>query len=467
MLKYLVLAIAITIPQTAAGQCIGGNCPLPSGGLFAPQPQQQQRPPGEPLKYPGWMCYVEGGLGFHVGGGLVATCYHGSSKEVTYQGKTYPARYITGRSLNAGDVAILKTDIEFKETVHVCDASPPIGAVVFWQGGSGRVTGKDADSLYVSCHYRLGDSGGPVWTADGVVSIVSATSPAGSIGANAETITQCIAEAKKILEGSGLVPLPEPPEPKPDPLGPTLQEIMQRLDDLTSQIGKAGQAEASQAEANQAAADQVKADQVNAKQAEADPDPTGLDPAEAKEIKLPATPAAEQQQPSNPAPWIPIDPLYVLLAAAAGVTGLGVPTIAIWGATIATRKIWKRWKDKRRRRSQATVATTSVEPARRADTPQQTRPEEPTSELPGGNSARFQGRRDTTEAEQFLRLRNLEGREPILDALVGAIALDRLEETIDSRAADDESKRQALDFYDYIHKTVNRLAPLAISSATN
>ncbi len=239
-MRYLhALILAFLMANPVAGQWVtqpSGSCPTPTWqSQFRAQisrAARDVRPDNEPLKYPDWMCKVEGGMGFHVGDGLVATCYHGSSKSVTYKGQTYPASYICGTPTNQGDIAILKTSAPFAADVRVCQRSPQAGASVRWQAGAGRVMGFSQFTIHTDCPFRLGDSGGPVWTREGVVSLVSATRPVGggrvdSIGPSAELLCKYITMAREIHNGKGT---PQQKDGSSGELLSQLDEIIARMD---------------------------------------------------------------------------------------------------------------------------------------------------------------------------------------------------------------------------------------------
>ena len=74
--------------------------------------------------------------------------------------------------------------------------------------------------------------------------------------------------------------------------------------------------------------------------------------------------------------------------------------------------------------------------------------------------------RDDTEAAQFLRLSQLEGRSPVHDALVGRIAFDELEKTIESQPNEPQA-----DWARRLKRTLedrfNAMAPVALAAGSN
>lgn len=206
-MKSLLLILLLAAPA------FGQFCPDGSCGQILWQRQFElnirraaaaTRPQGEPPRYPEWECDIQGGMGFHVGDHLVVTCYHGPHSVVTYHGQDYPATFICGSSTQEADIAILHCpSAPFTQWMHLATSSPPAGTPIYWQGGSGRVLRYNGDMMVVSSLYRMGDSGGPVWTAGGgVCSIVSAVSSDHSIGARVEIIRKYVEQAKQQINVS-------------------------------------------------------------------------------------------------------------------------------------------------------------------------------------------------------------------------------------------------------------------------
>ena len=72
--------------------------------------------------------------------------------------------------------------------------------------------------------------------------------------------------------------------------------------------------------------------------------------------------------------------------------------------------------------------------------------------------------RKAKEARQFLQLSELEGRSPLYDALIGRLALDELDDTIDS---DQPEKNFAIEFKERIMRRFNEIAPVSVENASN
>lgn len=202
-MKYALLFLLLAGPVYGQS-CLDGSCgliPLPSFQQNIRRMASPTRPPGEQVKYPTAECDIQGGMGFHVGDGLVVTCHHGEHSIVTYQGVDYPATYICGSPLSESDIAILKTDAPFTQQMRLADSPPSPGTRISWQGGSGRIIRYDSDTMYVGVKYRLGDSGGPVWGENGdVCSLVSAVCSDHSIGPRIEEIHKQVAIARKLID---------------------------------------------------------------------------------------------------------------------------------------------------------------------------------------------------------------------------------------------------------------------------
>lgn len=212
--RILAVVFLLLTPLSATGQCPGGVCPPTSyGGISFDSSFQlgirrmaaQHRPQGEPVRYPEWECDIQGGMGAHIGGHIVITCFHGEHSIVTYKGQDYPAQYICGSPTREADIAVLYCPTApFTQWMRLADSSPPTGTTIYWQGGSGKVLQYTDQTMYVSALYRLGDSGGPVWTAGGgICSIVSAVGENHSIGASVEAIRKYVEQAQQILGQQG------------------------------------------------------------------------------------------------------------------------------------------------------------------------------------------------------------------------------------------------------------------------
>jgi len=80
----------------------------------------------------------------------------------------------------------------------------------------------------------------------------------------------------------------------------------------------------------------------------------------------------------------------------------------------------------------------------------------------GDTDSPFLGQRDISEAKQMLQMANdVEGRNAVLDALAGRVAMDWLTE----RTAPEARKGFARDMKDYIYRVIDQMAPLAIRRA--
>ena len=94
--------------------------------------------------------------------------------------------------------------------------------------------------------------------------------------------------------------------------------------------------------------------------------------------------------------------------------------------------------------------------------------DQPGTEVPDPDS--FQGAerqlhtRDETEARELLRLRQLEGRSPLLDSFVGVAFQDFVKNDLDGQSMPDEQKRYVRDLWSRINERVESAAPINTGS---
>lgn len=327
---------------------------------------------------------------------------------------------------------------------------------------TGTVSGFRADWVVVNgCSVREGDSGGPIFNSVGeVIGIIAELETSSRLGRVFEVtvsgprisrLRQILNSLQSIPEQSipaPTIPLPEPPTSQPTaveppavaiPLPPTLKEP-----DSKSDIQKL--------------ADKIKADnaEINAGTVpvakEPTPAPIETKPAEEPEpqprkeksvLKKIGQATAAGAEIASTVAGTRTDPLTILLMAAAGVTGIGVPAVAIYALSIGIRL----WAKRRASRKHDEVSTTVI----------------PTTGA-GTTSGNFLGTRNIDEAKQYLKLANLEGRNAVLDALAGRIALDRLDFLLDASSVGESEKQYAGQLKSYIYRTIDKMAPLALSS---
>ena len=194
-------------------QCGPSGCGIGIGTWRSAPPARGSglpvRPQNEPLAFEG-MCQIEGGLGVHVGDGIVVTCFHGGHDTITLDGRTYPAQLLASSPTNEHDVAVLRTAAPFRMKIAIATTEPAIGATVSWQGNSGTVLRYDAGSMRIRGRCRLGDSGSPIWIQEGLVGVLSATRTDGTpefLGARLSVIRQLVAAARSRIG----VPSEQPP----------------------------------------------------------------------------------------------------------------------------------------------------------------------------------------------------------------------------------------------------------------
>ena len=220
--------------ETIPAQCGPSGCGIGIGiqrWQYRPSPMQMPgiRSQTEAYQLPDLMCAVEGGMGVHVGDGLVVTCNHGSKATIDYRGSRYHATLVLADA--EADVAILRASCRFERRIGLSRSRPPSGSTVYWQGGAGKILSYDANTMWLACRFRLGDSGGPVWVADGLVGVVSAVRSDGtneSIAGNWDAIVKLVSAARTQL---GLAPLPElePQQSSPAPAAGIPSPVSQNL----------------------------------------------------------------------------------------------------------------------------------------------------------------------------------------------------------------------------------------------
>lgn len=248
----------------AVGQCVDDSCGIGVGagvnigrlGVGA-QVEIGLRPRGEKLSSPA-MCLINGGLGVHLGNGVVLSCGHGEQGPCVYKGVTYQTQVLyinySGRGGNqnindaGGDISILRVNAPFDHKVHLAASEPQPGTRVYWQGGAGTVKSYSGPWMWVNGRCRSGDSGSPVWNEQGkVVGVVTATNGYEVVVTRLNIIVSAVAAAGVSLEGKpqgspALEPLPrlEDPDAKErDTLKDDIAALQDRVKELLAERGKA------------------------------------------------------------------------------------------------------------------------------------------------------------------------------------------------------------------------------------
>ncbi|KKL23530.1 hypothetical protein LCGC14_2424470 [marine sediment metagenome] len=122
------------------------------------------------------------------------------------------------------------------------------------------------------------------------------------------------------------------------------------------------------------------------------------------------------------------------LQVAAAVAGVGLTGGAGWGGWVALKALLAIY---RRRKGKSTDS-----------------PVDNFSTLP----------RKAKEARQFLQLSKLEGRSPLFDALIGRLALDELDDTIDGNRPE---KDYAIRLKERLMRRFNEIAPVSVEEKRN
>jgi len=89
----------------------------------------------------------------------------------------------------------------------------------------------------------------------------------------------------------------------------------------------------------------------------------------------------------------------------------------------------------------------------------QNREGEPAEEVATFHETRQPIERDDRESRQLLRLSQLEGRDPLQDATVGRIALDRLDAIAESQHSKNDQKEWADQLRREVRERFNEIAP--------
>lgn len=372
--------------------------------------------------------------GFHCEGGLVVTCAHGlrpgARISVIFPSGTVRAAELEELDLS-NDIAVLSVGPSSERYVTIAPDEPPVGAPValcgygpgpFGVAQGGSVEGYEDEWITVrDLGAREGDSGGPLFTYDGrVVGLVSeyAWRDRPPIfhrvsGPRCRLIRRLLQRVRDRIKQVIGKPEPDPvPQPVPDPdVKPGPDSVPQPAPDPDTE---------------------PEPDPVPKPVPDPDVKPDAAYPDTGNRGNVEDGASVINDVASARAGF---DPLFILLSTAAAVTGVGVPVAGLYAASVGLRLLWRRRRRARGREEEATDG----------------------DRRPAG----FLGDRNPREAKEFLRLAQLEGRNPLLDALAGRIALDRLDWDIDRDPTSDEAER-ARRLKTYIQEKVERMAPLAL-----
>jgi len=253
-----VLALLLAIGQTYCpdGSCgIGARAGLNIGRVgVGAEVQLGIRPRGERLASPA-MCLIDGGLGAHIGGGIILSCGHGTMSRATYGGRSYSVRVLyknySGRNGQQnlgdknGDVAILQSDVPFEKQMHVASTEPSAGETVYWQGGRGTVSYYSGPWMWVNGRCRMGDSGSPVWNSGGlIVGVISGTNGSEVLICRLNTIREALVaagvaggEKPKLVDPDAPEMQPLPKQVEKDDFDKSLADLQKRVEEIMRDRG--------------------------------------------------------------------------------------------------------------------------------------------------------------------------------------------------------------------------------------
>ncbi|MBD3405739.1 MAG: hypothetical protein GF411_06360 [Candidatus Lokiarchaeota archaeon] len=437
-MKLIISLLMFLVASSCYGRtplqyiCESGNCPLPPG--FGQQRAEGLREP--PLKTPRWMVAIKVswgnrsalGTGFFIGDGYILTCCHGMKTgwtiECTFSdGVIAQAELVDHDGLS--DIVLLKIhgDVSRYGALALHNESVPQGHPLAATGLSyergyyvlqGTMAGYSAQDIVMQTEagpWVQGMSGGPIFIPNGdVVGIINEAS-----GPNENRFTQIsginslwIVDWIKQVKSEHSQPIP-PIEGESlndsvdnDQIDPPNLEI-EETPELESTTGTNDNHSTTN---NSYGNSEEESESLIGSIAE-----TGAD------VGWWA------------ATFAGFDPLAIFLASLAGVTGIGVPAVVIWGLSAVIRRWWRKRKEKKE------------------CTPERG----------------FLGSRDATEAKEFLRLSTKEGRNPILDAITGRITMDKLRTAIESGSPKSKTINVE-EFYRTLKDEVDEMAPLAIQN---
>ncbi len=443
----------------ASGQtiCGPGGCPLP--GLSAVTGQTSAMHPavakvvstrGRQQKH-GSGTLVDCGGGIQ-GAGLVVTCAHvlcsGFDTVVVFpSGVRCQAAIVATDALHDCALLRIQTPADVRG-MPLAGTYARVGEMATWAGyggqagyasGTASVAGYRGDWLAARGRVRNGDSGGPLCTARGLVGVVCEVSQAPGEpwmihGPQVLWIRSFIRQrAPEFLRNAGEER--EPSEERKTEAPPsggevTAVESPARSTALTPQISTlAGEVRSVLQRLDRFAKAKEVAETV-IRSAEA----TGV-----KEVIKRAAPAAAARW----APWL----LPALAGASTGPVG--------WALVVGVAALWRRTRKSQRRRIDGGKRSESESAFGSSPFVSPDRPS-------GGAGDDFPRRlpRDNVEAEQFLRLSRLEGRDPVHDALVGRLAYDELDKWIEK---DGSEAGFARDLKKTLQDRFNAFVPLAMT----
>jgi len=341
--------------------------------------------------------------------------------------------------------------------VRTAETSPRVGDVVFvggygsgqWRWQAGRVRqylspggGAAFDMIEVSAASREGDSGGPMLDEPGRVCGVlcgnGGRSAAGTGIARLRAIFAAVVPAWRppappnVTEGGPLEPIDLPANDPPAPPGGTAEPSMPPTANAPAPAAEAKPAnepETAPPDSSAFVQDRV------APQGSGTGMTPGASGAGGGLSDLVAGFAGRRI-----AGW-----LTPILISGLAVLGIAPPAGVVYFVTLAGLKLGRRWLHARRAKRKGKNAQPTTQPGQTGGS------------APAGRE--FPSIvRDATEGHQLLQLRQLEGRDPLCDSLIGVLALDSLEKAIAS-GSDPAEKAWATRFRDKLLVEFNRVVP--------
>ncbi len=440
--RTLLLLVCLLLPGIASGQSLCGpdGCPVPGQSAVAGRPSAKHPAVVHIISTRGDRQKHGSGTLVDVGdgSGLVVTAAHilGSDYDIQVSFPGVSGNYRSRATIVATDAlhdcALLAVVSPAGiKGMPLAKAYAKQGERLTWAGyggnqgyaiGTAIVAGYEHDWLVARGVVREGDSGGPLYTAGGLVGVVCEITqdrgrPWHIRGPQILWIRRFIERFRARRAPPPLVAVTPPPKvepevkPKGEPKEPTstlaaeVRSILDRLDAVEK----------------------------------------------AKAIAKKAVPAAEivgrviaSGAPAAAARWAP----WLLPALAGASTGpIG------WAVLAGGLALRRRW---RKRKAGPTVPSMPGDipvPPVKPPAPENDRP-------PEGTEHDFPGHlpRDNTEAEQLLQLSRLERRDPVHDALVGRLTFDKLDTLIGKGGSEAEWARELKR---YLEDRFNDIVPLA------
>lgn len=159
------------------------------------------------------------GLGTHLGNGLIITTHHGHAGRPTtiiWNGRTYPAIQLAEDPTI--DAALFQCQAPFTTQLPLTTAPPRPGDWIWWQSNAGRYITTEGHQHRLAGASRMGDSGSPCWSAQGMTGMITdavLTCPPQSLATTAAAIERFIAPHRtpKTQNPPPPIPTKQPDDP--------------------------------------------------------------------------------------------------------------------------------------------------------------------------------------------------------------------------------------------------------------